>query len=59
MAIKNPRKQETATPSPEVVGETDQKRREKAADALRRNIGRIASNIRAGGGGADEGGNDI
>lgn len=58
MAIKNPRTQETANPEVQ-PGDKDRKRREKAADALRRDIGRIASNIRAGGGGADDGGNDV
>ncbi|MCY0991231.1 hypothetical protein OV203_29060 [Nannocystis sp. ILAH1] len=58
MAIKNPRTQETQSPETQPA-EKDRKRREKAADALRRDIGRIASHIRAGGQGGDDGAGDV
>ncbi|WAS90828.1 hypothetical protein [Nannocystis punicea] len=58
MAIKNQRTQETQSPEAQ-PGEKDRKPREKAEGALRRDIGRIASHIRAGGQGGDDGGSDV
>ncbi len=55
MSIKNSRTNETPRPEAEV---REPSPRTKARDALKRDILRVSTNIRAGGNG-DDGGNDV